>query len=204
MKISVVMASYLDDYSSGSHNSADNREYKFIRSVDSYLRQNYDDSELIIVSDGCSKTSKIYNDLYMNEDKIKLVQIKKQEIFSGYVRQCGIKQSSGDVICYLDSDDILGENHLNIISQEIDNENDWFFYDDYLFDGFEKKIRSVKVESCYIGTSSFCHKRNIELKWMNGYGHDWLTISNIIKLKNKKIKTPEYFVCHVSGLGINY
>lgn len=201
--ISVIMASYLEEYSFGVHSSADNREYKFIRAVDSYLRQTYEDSELIIVSDGCSKTSKIYNELYMNEDKIKLVQIKKQDMFSGYVRQCGLKQSSGDVICYLDTDDIIGENHLSIISKEI-NKYDWFYYDDYLFDGFEKKIRSVKVEHCHIGTSSFCHKRNIELNWANGYGHDWLTISNIIKLKNKKIKTPEYFVCHVPGLEINY
>lgn len=203
MMISVIMASYLEEYRFDVHDSADNREYKFIRAVDSYLRQTYEKSELIIISDGCSKTSRIYNDLYMNEDRIKLVQIKKQEMFSGYVRQCGIKQSSGDVICYLDSDDIIGENHLDIISKEIDD-SDWFYYDDYLFDGFEKKIRSVKVEPCHIGTSSFCHKSNINLNWLSGYGHDWLTISNIIHLKNKKIKTPEYFVCHVSGLKINY
>lgn len=198
------MASYLEDYMTGVHKSADNREYKFIRAVDSYLRQKYDDSELIIVSDGCSRTSKIYNDLYINEDRIILVQISKQLNFSGYVRQCGIRQSTGDVICYLDSDDMFGENHLSILSEEIDMENDWFYYDDYLFNGFDKKVRDVKVESCYIGTSSFCHKSSIDLNWMNGYGHDWLTISNINLLKNKKIKTPEYFVCHVSGLGINY
>jgi glycosyltransferase involved in cell wall biosynthesis len=198
------MPSYLEVYTSGVHKSADNREYKFIRAVDSFLRQSYNDSELIIVADGCSKTSKIYNDLYINEEQIKLVQIKKQPPFSGYVRQCGIKQSSGDIICYLDSDDIIGENHLDIISNGIDNENDWFYYDDYLFDGFERNLRSVKVEHCYIGTSSFCHKKDINLKWLDGYGHDWLTISTILNKKNKKIKTPEYYVCHVSGLGINY
>lgn len=203
MKISVIMASYLEDYISGPHKSATNREYKFVRAVDSYRRQSYHNSDLTIVSDGCSKTEKIYSDLYKDDPRIKLVVLPKQPQFSGRVRQAGIESSDGDLICYLDSDDMFGPSHLDIIAKNASG-CDWYYYDDYLFDGKSQVRRDVKVEHCFIGTSSFCHNRSINLAWKDGYGHDWDTIKLISHRSHKKIETPEYLVCHVTGLNIDY
>ena len=56
MKISVVMQSYLGDYP-GSRKDSKN---KFVRAVSSFLRQTHEDKELVIVSDGCEDTKKLY------------------------------------------------------------------------------------------------------------------------------------------------
>ena len=48
MKISVIMPVYLGDY----EGCASNREVKFVRAINSFLKNNFD-AELIIVSDDC-------------------------------------------------------------------------------------------------------------------------------------------------------
>jgi len=64
LKVTVIMASYLQDYSG----SAKNREKKFIRAVKSFKNQTYENKELIIVSDGCIKTI----ELFFTNDRIKV------------------------------------------------------------------------------------------------------------------------------------
>jgi glycosyltransferase involved in cell wall biosynthesis len=203
MRISVIMASYLNEYTSGPHKSATNREFKFRRAVNSFLNQTFKDAELIIVSDGCEKTNQITHNEYLNNSSIKLIELQKQPLFSGNVRQTGLNAAVGEIICYLDSDDVFGEYHLQIINTFDDRNFDWCYYDDYIFDGVKKITRSVKPEHCYIGTSSICHTKKCGFKWQDGYGHDWRSIEKILNLKYYKLTTPEYIVCHIHGLKID-
>ena len=96
LKVSVVMASYLGDYS----NAATDRVRKFNRAVNSFLSQNYTEKELIVVSDGCSIT---INEIskYLSNPNIKIYGLDKQTNFSGTVRDLGVEKASGDIICYL-------------------------------------------------------------------------------------------------------
>jgi len=203
-KISVIMASYLEEYTDGKHVSATNREYKFERAVDSFLNQSYKNSELIIVSDGCEKTNKIYNEKYSSYDNIKLVSLDKQPLFSGNVRQSGINVATGDVISYLDSDDILDPDHLTTLAKSITKEHQWFYYNDFLYDGKQKQMRDVIPQFSRIGTSSFCHKKSLKVKWFDGYNHDWKTIESIIKKPHLKISTPGYLVCHQQAYNLDF
>lgn len=93
------MASYLEKY----EGSSSNREEKFIRSVDSFLSQDHQSKELIVISDGCQKTIDILRSKYANEGDINLVKLPKQPLFSGMVRQQGLLKADGDIISYLDS-----------------------------------------------------------------------------------------------------
>jgi glycosyltransferase involved in cell wall biosynthesis len=198
------MASYLDEYTDGKHKSATNREYKFERAVDSFINQSYKNSELIIVSDGCEKTNKIYNEKYSSYNNIKLISLDKQPLFSGNVRQAGIKSATGDLICYLDSDDIFDPEHLSTIDKCVTKQHQWFFYNDYLYDGKQKQMRDVIPQFSRIGTSSFCHKKSLNVKWVDGYNHDWKTIESIIKKPHLKISTPGYLVCHQQAYNLDY
>jgi glycosyltransferase involved in cell wall biosynthesis len=202
MRISVIMASYLEEYSTGKHKSATNREFKFRRAVDSFLKQTFKDAELIIVSDGCQKTSKITREEYSKNPQIQLVELNKQPLFSGTVRQNGLRVAKGEIICYLDSDDILGENHLAVINKFDDSSYSWCYYDDYIFDGKSKKTRQVQPKLNSIGTSSICHRNNSKFKWEDGYGHDWKSISNLLNEKHYKLETPEYIVCHIGKIDV--
>lgn len=120
MKISVIMQTYLGDYP-GSRSHA--RE-KFVRAVNSFLAQTHPEKELIIVSDGCAFAKRIYELVYTSNPAIKFVWIDPEQkkktyeksdgklFFRGYPKSVGIQHSTGDIICYLDSDDIILPNYL--------------------------------------------------------------------------------------------
>jgi glycosyltransferase involved in cell wall biosynthesis len=207
MKISVVMPSFLEEYQIDQNKSASNREFKLERAIDSFLMQTHRDSELIVISDGCEKTCELINSKYesfLDEEKIKLFKIDKQPTFSGRVRAEGLARVSGELVCYLDSDDMLGPYHLGTINAHYDKSMQWMYYDDFLYDGNTKKIRTVKPDNCKIGTSSFCHLSTTAVSWQDGYGHDWKTISKLLNFKYKKMTTPEYLVCHLSAINLDF
>lgn len=198
-KISVIMASYLLNYPG----AATNRDKKFVRAVNSFKKQTYQNKELIIVSDGCQLTVELYNRFFANDDNIKLIQIPKQQLYSGEMRNAAFKIADGDIISYLDSDDILGKNHLQIIVDGFDLDKfDMVYYDDLMvldstFKKFYKRI--VEPRWASIGTSSISHKNNINASWSTGYGHDFIFMMKLASagLRFKKLERgSEYIVCH--------
>lgn len=211
MKVSVICASFLGEYP----NAASNREQKFIRAVKSFLNQTWEDKELIIVSDGCEITNKIYEENWLTNPNIKIFKSPKQTLYSGGIRSIGCKMASGEIICYLDNDDVLGKNHIKTIMDQFElDKHDWVYYDDLMVLNKEfTKFFTRKVEPRYgsIGTSSICHKnyfKNEKYKgktnipdWSlcTGYGHDMLYTMQMaakggpfVKLE----KMPAYIVCH--------
>jgi glycosyltransferase involved in cell wall biosynthesis len=184
-------------------------DLKFKRAVNSFLKQSHEDKELIIVSDGCEKTIQIYNENFANENNIKLIPIPKQPIYSGVMRNIAYEVAEGDVVTYLDADDVIGRNHLNIIASQFDIDKwDWVYYSDYMaLDKEFTKLHIRDVEPRYgsIGTSSISHKnpkliKNGQyLQFSTGYGHDFIFVMKLASLgyRFKKLeKMPEYIVCH--------
>ena len=202
MKISVIMASWL-----GAPNRKE-LDTKFIRAVNSFLKQSYQDKELIIISDGCQITEYLYDLHFKNNPLIKFMMITKQQPYSGNVRNTGLEIASGDIISYLDSDDVIGKNHLQIIANGFKNNDiDYVYYNDYMvldksFKKFQKRI--VDLRWAKIGTSSISHKNldSIKKTWPTGYGHDFMFMLklNSLGLKHKKLQqSSQYFVCHYSN-----
>lgn len=198
-KVSVIMASYLLPYPG----SATNRDRKFVRAVNSFKKQTYQNKELIIVSDGCPLTIQLYEKFFINDKNIKIIQIPKQPLYSGNMRNFAFNIVEGDIITYLDSDDILGSNHLQIIVDGFDLDKfDMVYYDDLMtldntFKNFYHRI--VEPRWASIGTSSISHKNNINISWSDGYGHDFLFVIKLASmgLRYKKLdKVSEYIVCH--------
>jgi glycosyltransferase involved in cell wall biosynthesis len=204
IRLSVIMPVYLGGYEGYGSPSASNPEEKFIRAVISFIHQSLSGNELIIISDGCEKARDIYESTFSSHPHIKFKLIKKQESFSGLVRQTGIEMAKGDIICYLDHDDVFGKDHLKIINDNFDTKKyDWIYYDDYVIqnaDHTEKVKRDNILTLGRIGTSSIAHKRDIGVQWGNGYGHDWEMIEKYLMPRPyEKTPTPEYFVCHIPG-----
>jgi len=217
MKVSVIMASFINQ-------QRKNADKKFIRAVKSFIKQDYDNKELIIISDGCEITNKLYDEYFKTYKNITLFKSQKLQPYSGGIRSIGLKLAEGNIICYLDNDDIFTKTHISKIVQQFDiNKYTWVYYDDFLLipnTNFKKfKVRHVKPQWALIGTSTTAHinfykdKRfNEETDFIpdwgngkgNGYGHDWLYIqqlnstkySNFKKLKNR----PGYIVCHYGNI----
>jgi len=199
MKFSIIMPSYLGEYK----RAAKDRDTKIVRAIESVLKQSHEDWELIIISDGCEKTVEIVKPFfYKHLPKIRLLQIEKQKVWSGAVRNAGIFKATGDVICYLDIDDYFGDDHLKILNDNF-GDSDWIWFD-YLsyniakkcFDTYESDI--FKQGRC--GTSSVAHRRSMNIYWRNNtYLHDWVLINQLRSKSRKfhKIPTSQYCVCHV-------
>lgn len=203
MKFSIIIPSYLGAY----QHAASNREAKLIRAIDSCTNQNFRDYEIMVVADGCEKTFDIVSEKYEHIESVDCLLIRKQPLWSGSPRNYGINKSKGDYIIYLDADDYLGENHLQIVSDHL-GDLDWCWWNDLLKkrDGTHYERNILITDRFQNGTSNICHKRSLDVKWSgSGYGlDDWSLVQQLHRFTNNvKIKTPEYFVCHTQqGLDI--
>jgi glycosyltransferase involved in cell wall biosynthesis len=186
--------------------AATSRSEKFINAVNSFLAGLYPSSycELIIISDGDKIAENIYNDKFKNAPNIKFKKIEKQvPNFSGSVRQAGIELAVNDFICYLDSDDEFGIEHLLKINAQLNiyKSYDWFYFDELVNGNVLKK---VKVQHGSIGTSSLVHKRSLDVSWAgcDGYGHDFVFVQRLVAASKNyvKIDRPQYFIMHIPNI----
>lgn len=199
MKFTIVMPSYLGYYKS----AAKNREEKLRRAIRSVITQSYKNWELNVVCDGCQKSVEIAEEF--EDERINIFYIKKQPIWSGLVRNVGVKNASGDWVCYLDTDDMFGVDHLKKIAEQVNDSVDWVWFNDRSWDErlqrFNEQGRELVFTQC--GTSNICHRPDL-CGWpvKGSYKHDWKFIINLRTSSGnyKKIKTPEYLICHVPGL----
>jgi len=115
-KVSVVMQVYLGEYPGSRADS----EVKFHRAVKSFLDQDYKNSELIIASDGCKIVEEHYYKYYKDNKQIKYVYVDKTGLpnmydeivggaryYRGIPREAGRSLADGELITYMDSDDVL-------------------------------------------------------------------------------------------------
>ena len=204
-KVSVIMASYLGNYA----NCGSNREKKFIRAVKSFINQSYPNKELIIVADGCTRTYEIYKENWDNNPEVSCIIMNKQPTYSGNIRTEGLIEATGDIISYLDNDDVIGKTHIETIVNQFTDDVDLVYYDDYLVMSADfKKLMKREVGPRYgsIGTSSITHrnKKDLNLLWPTGYGHDYIFLLSIASkgLKFKKLQnSPQYLVTHYGIMG---
>jgi len=198
-QFSIIMPSRLAGYPG----VAQNREQKLLRAVNSVIGQTFKDWELLIIADGCLETMKIITK-FIEDDRVSVMMIDHVKLWSGRPRNTGILNANGDWIVYLDIDDVYGENHLKIISEGI-NGYDWVWFDDIHYiprlDNWFKNPCDINRIGKH-GTSNVVHKRSLSVLWeeQGKYSHDHIFVQKLLKFKNNtKIKTPEYYVCHIPG-----
>jgi glycosyltransferase involved in cell wall biosynthesis len=100
--------------------------------LESVVRQNYSDYELIVVNDGSTDNTSSILDHYRGQypDKIQTIELDG----AGLATACntGIKASKGEYIIRLDADDYFDENILLVESNVLDNDpNIHMVYPDY-------------------------------------------------------------------------
>ena len=140
MKFSIVMASLLADYPG----SATGKDRKLIRAVESVLSQTYQNFELIIISDGCPLTTFLIP-RHFTDKRINLIQVERKELWSNTARNAGIEIAKGKYILYLDIDDKYGPDHLRKISDQMDNTENWLYYNDFRWNGTEFIERQINI-----------------------------------------------------------
>lgn len=90
---------------------------KFVSTaIESVLRQSYTDFEIIVVDDG-SRDNTAAVVAGMPDARIRYIYQENAGVSAA--RNTGIRQSSGEFICFLDADDLWLENHLEVLDRLI-------------------------------------------------------------------------------------
>lgn len=105
MKLSIIVPAY-------------NSENHVADCIESIINQDYTDFELIIVNDGSlDNTLDIVNRESQIDERIKVVSISNSGVSTA--RNVGIKNSCGELITFIDSDDTIEPGYLTILVNRI-------------------------------------------------------------------------------------
>ncbi len=152
MKFSIIIPTY-------------NRAAFLPKAIESVLAQTYTDWELIIVDDGSMDNTKDVVSQY-KDDRIRYFYQQNAE--RSAARNNGINHANGDYVCFMDSDEYIDSNRLELLRTSIDKNTIKCacFYTDIRFEGIRNYIRKGNTFSfpinkdelvCFvIGTPQIC------------------------------------------------
>ena len=97
---------------------------KFLEgTVSSILEQTFKEFELILINDGSTDASGLFCDEYAIKDtRIKVFHTENGGVSSA--RNVGLQNAKGEWICFVDSDDFLQLNFLEVFNKVMDENNE--------------------------------------------------------------------------------
>ena len=118
---------------------------KYIKKcLDSVLNQTYNNYEIIIINDGSTdNTSKILES-YKSNKKIKIINQENKGLSNA--RNTGVSNAKGDYILFIDSDDFIEKELLEILNKTIKDE-DLVRFQIKILDETNKIIKEYKEET---------------------------------------------------------
>lgn len=122
-----------------------NTEKYLKKCIDSILNQTFKDFELIIIND-CSPGDA--NNIIKEYDDSRIKYIKnKTNKGIGFNRNLGIKEAKGDYICFIDSDDYIRCDFLEMMYNKCIKDNLDLCICDYIYVYDSSKEKKVRLES---------------------------------------------------------
>ena len=99
-----------------------NAEKTLEKCIESILKQTFKNFELILVNDGSTDKSLVICNRYSNKDKrIRIIDKKNEGTIP--TRKRGIKESKSEYVTFIDADDWIRKDTLEIINLEINKNN---------------------------------------------------------------------------------
>lgn len=112
-------------YSGAINNDIHNRSKTIQRGIKSIINQQFPDWELILVNDGCADgvTPQIMEEFAKTDERIKIVHQPNQN--RAVARNTGMREATGQWICWLDSDDEYCSHYLRELDKAISDFPDY-------------------------------------------------------------------------------
>lgn len=157
----------------------------------SALEQSYPNIEYLIIDDkGTDNSMEIVNDIIDNHSRKASVRIIEHQRNRGHggTGNTGIQEATGEYIFFLDSDDILLSNAIDLLVRLLD-EDDY----DMIAASFERIVNNVK-ESIYLPDKVLVGQDEILTTYLNKkscYEMIWGKLYNLSCLKNNNLKFIE-------------
>lgn len=157
-----------------------NSEKHLPQCIESIKNQCYSDFELILVNDGSTDSSGCICDSYAkNDDRIKVFHKQNGGVSSA--RNLGLKNSVGDFVTFVDSDDYLENNFLKQILDDYINNDVELVYQNVLKFSKSERSKLYSFDSQKLDIQSF-FKNHLVSSY--GYVHSKLFSADIIKNNN--------------------
>ena len=172
--------------------------------IDSILGQTYPHFELICVDDGSTdKSYKILKGYEKQDSRVIVIQQKNQ--YAGVARNRGMEIARGKYILFLDSDDFVEENMLELLMDQAEKDKtDILVFDSYQYDNATQKVintlwTAVKpnlfgsgIKSAE-GISDIVFDFTTPVPWNKFYLREFI-IQNDIKFQDLKRTNDLFFV----------
>nr|WP_315252783.1 glycosyltransferase family 2 protein [uncultured Flavobacterium sp.] len=138
-----------------------NQAHFLDETLQSVLSQTYSNWECIIVNDGSPDNTEAVAKVWAEKDS-RFIYFAKQNGGLSSARNAGLKVAKGDFIQFLDSDDILGNEKLEVsVNLSVNEGSDIVITD---FKRFRKTITKLKRAFCDLGKQEFSFDSML-LKW---------------------------------------
>lgn len=164
--------------------------------VDSILRQNYKNVEIILIDDGSTDKSSMICDDYKNKyTNIHVIHKKNGGLSSA--RNAGLDVCTGDYISFIDSDDWIEQEMYNVmVNRAVDTNSDIVIAGRYRVDSNNNKVKETYM--LYPELETFSNIKGLAYL-MSFRGYD-MSVCDKIFSKNviKKIRFPEGKTCEDS------
>ena len=153
MKVSVIVPVY-------------NVEKYLKKCLDSIINQTYKDLEIIIVNDGSNDNSHKIINKYLKKDK-RIKYFYKENGGLSSARNYGIEKSTGDFIAFIDSDDYINLNMIELMVNKMVLENSDVCICDIIDESEDGTINSIlkgvnfndiTIENVLLSLPSACNK----------------------------------------------
>lgn len=99
-----------------------NSEFTINRMMESLMNQLYKNIEIIIINDGSSDNSRKIIENYMLQDK-RIILINQINSGVGSARNKGLQHATGDYITFIDSDDEIESDYIEVLLKTAEKEN---------------------------------------------------------------------------------
>jgi glycosyltransferase involved in cell wall biosynthesis len=182
------------------------RPQRTARIIDCLRRQTINNYQVYLIGDGCPLWQGDLNEGWVQEI-IKEEEQKGNEWiafnldknyggYGYYIRNLMKELADGKYLCFIDNDDVVKINHLELYLSEIENTDlDWVFYNTW--NNALGTLRDAQATQGLIGHSELCIKteffKNVPNQGSH-YGHDFDMIDWMIKntSKYKKAESHEW------------
>ncbi len=114
-----------------------NRAAFLLKTIDSVLRQTEPDFELIVVDDGSTDNTEA---LVASIKDVRLHYIKQANAERGAARNKGVAEAKGQYVYFLDSDDLLYKNHLEVAKKSLQKNPSSFYFQPYCIKNEDGKV----------------------------------------------------------------
>ena len=129
-----------------------NRALLVLESIHSVIAQSFNDFEIIVVDDGSSDDTE---SAVKSISSDQVLYFKKQNGERGAARNFGIERASGQYVVFLDSDDKMLINHLEVLHTHLQKHREDFIATKYLFFNVVTQIIPRDIEKLIGGYHDF-------------------------------------------------